>query len=177
MVGRAGVFLGNDLAGEFMLGLNNRVARLGAEQAREAILGETPVIIRIGVQREGLVGLKKEESARLEGLADFHAGDQGYWTCSNVEHEMIPSKRLVPVAWESWWISARMSTSSPGWKSEPRNSFACGTQSRCIVERFGSLRLVPSSRIAGFLTADRSSMNFSCVFMGRAFPCIIFVTG
>ena len=52
-----------------------------------------------------------------------------------------------------------MSTSGPASMSVPTNSEACGTQSRCIVERPGTDCSVPSSSTRGASSSAQRAMK------------------
>ncbi len=82
---------------EVVVGRDDLEPISSAEQVRERVLGEAEVVVRVTVRRKGLVrlhgpGRPPTLSARISSCA----ASVGYFRCSNVEAEMITSKRSVP---------------------------------------------------------------------------------
>ena len=73
----------------------------------------------------------------------------------------MTSKLSRPTTSESRCRSATTSTSAPSSMLVPRNSDACGTQSRCIVERPGWDCFVPSSRTRGAGSSRQRALNLA----------------
>ena len=65
-----------DADGEVVVGRDHLEAHLRSEQARQRVLGEAEVVVRVAVQRERLVRLDKEQSADLERLHQLVRGQR-----------------------------------------------------------------------------------------------------